>query len=91
MINVAFGQVIKKADYPFRSFSDSRVQSWEPEGCNHWVIVLKESIREVENYEELPMYYISTIGFQYHDEFGYIVAAEAPEILWRPQWVVFVE
>lgn len=91
MLHVAFGQVIKKVDYPFRNFSDSRVMSWEPKGCNHWVVVLKESVREVKNYEELPMYYISTIGVHYHEEFGHMVAMEAPDIQWRPTWLLFDE
>jgi hypothetical protein len=91
MLHVAFGQVIRKAEYPFRIFTNSQVMSWEPEGCNHWVVVLKESVREVENYEALPMFYISTIGVHYSEEFSHIVAAEAPEISWKPNWLVFDE
>jgi hypothetical protein len=91
MLHVAFGQVIKKADYPFRTFKDSRIMSWEPEGCNHWVVVLKESVREVENYESLPMYYISTIGIQYHEDVTFTLYAEAPEIPWKPNWLLFDE
>ena len=91
MLHVAFGQVIKKAEHPFRAFSDSRVMSWEPEGCNHWVVVLKESVREVKNYEELPMYYISTIGVQIYEDLVHIVAIEAPDIQWKPRWLLFDE
>jgi hypothetical protein len=65
--------------------------SWEPEGCNHWIIVLKDSVREVENYQEIPMYYISTIGVQVYEDFIHAVAVEAPDIPWKPNWLLFDE
>jgi hypothetical protein len=91
MRHVAFGQLVAKQEHPFVKFSDPRIESWEPEGSCHWVAVLKESVRETENYGFIKDYCISSITLHYHEEFGHLVAAEVPTIHWKPNWFMFLK
>jgi len=91
MINVAFGQLVSKQEHPFFKFSDYRIDSWENKGSAYWVIVLKESVREVENYSFIKDYCASSITIHYHEEFSHLAAAEAPKIQWKPNWLMFLK
>lgn len=89
MITLAFGLVLPLSDVEFRTFEDTAVMSWKIPDSDLWAVVLKESVREVNSLETIPISTMHNALNTYHGHFAYSVSSYLPSNTPRPDWLVF--
>ena len=84
----AFGLILKENDLPFRMLEGSVLES-KKESEDTWVIVLKESVREVNaRVSSIGIQTMNTSHFSYLEEFIHEFGKEIGKVPSIPEWIL---